>query len=139
MIDHIWSVLCSRSIVDSETNTVSIHDVIEQIKINTEPVPDGFLPISLEVITLWGRAKTDTPDEGVERVLFETPSGKSIVVSEARIDLSAAQRHRQRVKFTGLRLGESGRYYFKVELKNGDEWKQVAAIPITVIFESPKE
>lgn len=138
MLEHIWSVLCARSIIDSETNNVSIQDVVEQITINAEPAENGFLPFPLELITLWGRKESNNPTKGIERVTFVTPSGKSQVVSEAEIDLSNAERHRHRVKFQGLPISESGKYYFKVEFKNNNnEWQQVSAIPLKVIFQLP--
>lgn len=138
MIEHIWSVLCSRSVIDSETNNVSIQDIIEQININAEPAENGFLPIQLELITLWGRKEINETAKGIERVTFITPSGKNEVISEAEIDLTKAERHRQRVRFPGLPVNETGKYYFKVEIKNGDnEWKQASAIPLKVVFQSP--
>lgn len=139
MIEHIWSILCTGVVIDGETNTVSIHNVVEQLTILAEPIPNGVLPIAVELITLWGRQKNNKPDDGIQRVIFETPSGKLIVYPDMKIDLSAVSRHRQRVKFPSLQIDESGWYYFKVELKNGDKWKQVAAIPLEVTFESPKE
>lgn len=137
MIEHIWSVLCSRSVIDAETNNVSIQDVVEQITINAEPAKDGFLPFPLELITLWGRKETNEPATGVERVTFITPSGTSKIVSEAEINLSSVERFRHRVKFPGLLVSEAGKYYFKVELKNGDnEWREASAIPLKIIFQS---
>ncbi len=139
MLEHIWSVLCSRSIIDSETNNVSIQDVVEQITINAEPAENGFLPFPFELITLWGRKESDNPSKGIERITFVTPSGKSEVVSEAEIDLSNTERHRHRVKFPGLPVSEAGKYYFKVAVKNGNsEWQQVSAVPIKVIFQPPR-
>jgi hypothetical protein len=136
MIEHIWSVLCSRSVIDSETNNVSIQDVVEQITINAEPAENGFLPFPLELITLWGRKKVDEPTKGTERVSFVTPSGKSTVISESNIDLSKTERHRQKVKFPGLPLGEGGRYYFIVEFKEDNgQYSEVAAIPLTIQFQ----
>jgi hypothetical protein len=138
MIEHIWSVLCSRSVIDSETNNVSIQDVVEQITVNAEPAENGFLPFTFEIIPLWGRKDSDNPSKGMERVTFITPSGKSEVVSETEIDLSKAERHRHRVRFPGLPISETGKYYFKVEVKNGnDEWQQVSAIPLKIIFQPP--
>lgn len=137
MIEHIWSILCSRSVIDAETNNVSIQDVIEQIIISAKPMDNGFLPIQLELITLWGREANDAI-KGVERVTFISPSGKTEVVSEAEIDLSKVERHRQRVRFPGLPISDSGKYYFKVEMKIGtNEWKQVSAIPLQVVFQPP--
>jgi len=97
-------------VIDSETNNVSIQDVIEQIIINAEPTENGFLPFPLELITLWGRKELDKPDSGTERVSFITPSGNSTVISEAKIDLSKVERHRPRVRFPGLPISEGGRY-----------------------------
>jgi hypothetical protein len=138
MIEHIWSVLCSRSVIDAETNNVSIQDVIEQIVISAKPVENGFLPIQLELITLWGREESNEPTKGFERITFISPSGKTEVVSEVEIDLIKGERHRQRVRFPGLPISESGKYYFKVEMKNSNnEWKQVSAIPLQVVFQPP--
>jgi hypothetical protein len=138
MLEHIWSVLCSRSIIDSDTNNVSIQDIIEQITINAEPAENGFLPFPMELITLWGREEINEATKGTERVTFISPSGKAEVVSEAEIDLTKVERHRQRVRFPGLPISESGRYYFKVEMNNGNnEWKQVSAIPLQVAFQPP--
>jgi len=135
MIEHIWSVLCSRSVIDSETNNVSIHDVIEQIIINAEPTENGFLPFPLELITLWGRKELDKSESGIERVSFITPSGKSTVISESKIDLSKVERHRHRVRFPGLPISEGGRYYFKVEMENGNQYHEMAAIPLVIQFQ----
>jgi hypothetical protein len=138
MIEHIWSVLCSRSVIDSETNNVSIQNVVEQIVIQAEPQENGFLPIELELITLWGKDEPKEVVEGAGRVTFITPSGKSDVISDEKIDLTKAERHRQRIKLPGLPVSEAGKYYFKVEVKNKDgEWKQVSAIPLKIEFQSP--
>ena len=136
MIEHIWSVLCSRTVIDVDTNNISIQDVVEQITINAEPKTDGFLPFPLEIITLWGRKESNEPSMGIEKVTFVTPSGTSKVVSEAEINLSNTERFRHRVKFPGLLVSEGGRYYFKVELKNGNnEWQEVSAVPLKIIFQ----
>ena len=136
MIEHIWTVLCSRSVIDIETNNVSIQDVIEQITINSEPAQDGFLPIPFELITLYIRKESNVLTKGTERVAFITPSGKSEIVSEGIIDLSSAERFRHRVKFPGLPLKEGGRHYFIIEVKEEtNEWQKVATIPLTIVFQ----
>ena len=33
-VKHIWSVLCESSVVDQQTNNVSIHKVLEQLNID---------------------------------------------------------------------------------------------------------
>jgi hypothetical protein len=137
MIDHIWSILCSNSIIDIETNNVSILNVIDQITVNAEPSPDGFLPMPFEVVTLWVRSEKDSPAQGMERLLLVSPSSETTVAAEAVIDLTKADRHRHRVKFSGIPAKEQGRHYFKVEVKESTdtEWRQVAAIPLMIMFE----
>ncbi len=138
MIDHVWTVLCSRSVIDVDSNSVSIQDVIEQITVNAEPVSGGFLPIPLEIITLWARKEDEEPAKGIERLTFVQPSKKESVISEGEVDLSRAERHRHRIRLPGLPLSETGRHLFRVEIKeDDDQWHKVAAIPLSVRFQPP--
>ena len=137
MIRHVWSVLCSRSVIDKDTNNVSIHDVIEQIGIQGEPKPDGFLAMPFEIISLWTRDASNAPIEGSERISVITPSGNESIAAEVQLDLTKVERHRHRVKFGGLPIVEEGNYYFLVELKYGDtEWNEVAKLPLKVLFDT---
>ena len=136
MIDHVWTVLCSRSVIDIETNNVSIQDVIEQLNIPGEPKPDGFLAIPFELISLWSRSDPENPEHGTERIIFITPSGKSTVVAEPKINLSEAERHRNRVKFPGLPIAEEGQHYFQIEyMVDKGKWKKVASLPLSIVFD----
>src|SRR3990172_12916422 len=136
MIDHVWTVLCSRSVIDIETNNVSIQDVIEKLNIPGDPKPDGLLAIPFEIISLWARSDPKHPDQGVERIAFITPSGKSTVVAESPINLSAAERHRNRVKFPGLPIAEEGRHFFQIEFKLDDgEWIKATPLPLSILFD----
>ena len=60
MLKHIWTVLCRRSVIDQETNNLSIHDVFEQIEVDVKVNPDKQgdvkefnVPIEYEVINFW--------------------------------------------------------------------------------------
>jgi hypothetical protein len=140
MIDHVWTVVCSRAVVDSESNNISLQDVIEQIEIHGEPIPNGVLPIVLDVATLWTRSSPDEPSSGHTRLTFLSPSGEALSTLEADLDLSKHERHRSRMRFQGLTLRESGRHYFRVELRGEDEteWHQVAAVPLEIAFKPPE-
>lgn len=136
MIDQVWTVLCSRSVIDIETNNVSIQDVIEQLNIPGDPKPDGLLAIPFEIISLWARSDPKHPEQGTERITFITPSGKSTMVVESSINLSEAERHRNRVKFPGLPIAEEGRYQFIIEFKLDDgEWTKATILPLSIQFD----
>ena len=143
MIEHVWTVVCSRAVIDRHTNNVSLEGVIEQLNVTIKeemPEPTEILPISLEIMTLWARSDFDAPIKGRERVAVVSPSGVVNGPFETNIDLSSAKRLRTRGKFDGL-LAEPGRHTFRVEFQNEGEieWRQVAAVPIEVIFVSPEE
>jgi len=140
MIDHVWTVVCSRAVTDRESNNVSLQNVVEQITIRGEPIPDAMVPIPLDVVTLWVRANTDIPSRGYTRLIFLSPSGTVIGSLESEVDLSEYERYRTRTHFQGLPVTEPGRYTFRVELQNEgeSEWHQVALIPLRIIFMPPE-
>lgn len=141
MIDHAWTVVCTHAVVDRYSNNASLLDVVEQISIKAEPNPEGSLPISLDVMTLWTRADLDVPSRGHGRVTFLSPLGRvNDGPFEFDIDLSEHRRNRTRGQLGALHIAESGRHIFRVELQNEGEteWHQVAAIPLEVIFEPPE-
>lgn len=140
MIDHIWTVVCSMSVTDKETNNISLFNVIEQLTILTQPQPNMIPQFSLDIVTLWGRSDDAITAQGCSRVTLVSPSGEEIGQGEGEIDLVKHERLRARRRFPlGLNLKDAGRYYFRIELKLDDEeeWHTVAKIPLKVTIESP--
>jgi hypothetical protein len=140
MIEHVWSVLCSRAVVDRYSNNVSMQNVVEQISISEEPRPDAVLGSQMDLITFWTRAGNDEPGRGESRVYVISPSGERRPSIEQKVDLTKHARLRNRLTIQMLKVAESGRYSFVVEYRNhGDEdWTRVASVPLQVIFEPPE-
>jgi len=140
MIDHVWTVVCSRAVIDRESNNVSLQNIIDQINIRGEPIPDSVVAVQVEVVTSWVRADFDVPSQATTRLTFLSPSGNVLGSFESDIDLSEYERFRARAKFEGLPMPEPGRYAFRMELKNigGSEWHEVATIPLKIVFGSPE-
>lgn len=141
MIDHVWTVVCSDAVIDSDSKNVSIHNVIEQIIVSVKPEPKGVLPIEFDIVTLWVRSDFDKPSVGHARISLLSPSGQKL--KELEYDLNALadfERLRARQHFRGLPAPESGRYTFYVELKNEgeEEWHHVASVPLKVVFTPPE-
>lgn len=137
MIEHVFTVVCSRAVIDRHSNNMSLQNVLERIEIHEEPKPGGTLPIDLDVASMWTRADPNVPSTGRMRAAFRTPSG--VVAQgpfELEIDLSEVVRHRTRGHFASLTVEESGRHAFRIELQqeDSDEWHQVAVIPLDIIF-----
>ncbi len=141
MITHIWSVLCARTVIDSETNNISLIDVLEQLNLKVEPVPDGkvgLVPIPYEVVSFWRRTRSNEPTQGRARLRLLAPDGKEIgPAHEVQLDLSAHPRLRSRARGLGIPVLVSGEYHFTVELQSedGGTWDEVARIPLQVTIE----
>ena len=136
MINHIWSVLCESSILDQDTKLISMINVLEEVTILDEPVPDKVLQIVVSLVTLWIRSDINVPSQGLGRYNFVSPSGEVLQSLEQIIDLTKYERLRSRGQFAGLKLPESGQYFFNIEFRENekDEWNSVAAIPLKVNF-----
>jgi hypothetical protein len=141
MIEHVWSVLCSRAVVDRFSNNVSLENVIEQITIPGDPTPELRIPMAFDLLSFWVRAKDDEPSRGTQRVSVILPSGEVKFTGEYEINLESHPRGRVKVFFPELPVPIEGRYIFRVEIKNDNEdaWNKVAEIPLQIYFKKPEE
>ena len=138
MIKHVWTVVCSNTVIDINTNNISFYNVIEQLNIAESPKPKGVLPIHLELVTLWIRDDTNAPVKGESRVSFVNPSGEKHFAATPPVDLSEKERVRNLLRFDGIPVETSGRYYFLVEVRSNDKWIEAASVPLTVNFSSSR-
>ena len=144
MIDHVWTVLCSRSVIDRETNNMSLFEVIEQLTLGDASPPaersaedEGLAPIQLELVTLWTRHRDDESESGRARIRFYRPSGWfDPLTREYNIDLTVHRRVRNRSKLAGLAIREPGRHHFETSVwdEAGDDWHVVATTPLEITF-----
>ncbi len=135
MINHIWTVLCSRTITDKETNNLSLINTIEQLTIKDEPKPNGVLPISMELCSFWTRTDPDQSVEGAARILFVEPLGNSKLMVEYPIDLQNKERSRNIIRISSIPVSIPGRHLFRIELKTKDkDWTEVSSIPLRIVF-----
>ena len=137
MIDHVWSVLCTRSVTDRDSNTICLLDVVEQINVVAPVSLPGALAIKLELVSLWTRTDPELPSRGRERIRLLAPDGSQTAQAELELDLTKFQRLRTQAQITGLPLSGSGRYWFAVDLQRENEstWQEVARIPVHVVVE----
>jgi hypothetical protein len=134
MIEHIWSVVCNGSSIDQDTNTISIYNVLEQLKVFSDTPDSVSLPIHLEIFSLWTRENEKVAARGKMRMFFCDPGDNCKKKAELDIDLKEAVFFRSRIRVDGLDLNGAGRYKFVVELQQEGEksWQKVASLPILV-------
>lgn len=139
MVEHIWSVLCQSSVIDSDSNNISIHNVLEQVNIQGIPPGEGktgVVPQAFQIVSLFSRTELENPSSATCRMKIRRPNGDITKEFEFDADLTQKVRMRYRNIFSGLGIFEAGLYRFDIEIKQSgsDDWKSVARIPLEVQF-----
>ena len=134
-MDHVWTVLCSHTIVDQTTNNISLMGVVESIQASGAPTGDAraAVPFNGEIVTLWSRSDPHKGERRRYRVKCESPN-EILLDTVADVDLIEHVRRRMRAKIDILPVPEPGPYYFRIYLRTeaDDDWDEVAKIPLEV-------
>lgn len=149
MPDHIWSALCTRAIIDRDSNNISLIDMLEEIRFAPPPTDDDLgregyvmLPISVTLVTLWERKTENDPETFVMRVKFVDPTGTWIGPQDTERELTMDKpRFRSISRMMAVPFSESGKYQVIVQSKsNGsNRWKQNARLPLSITVSSGSE
>jgi hypothetical protein len=138
---HRWSILCTTSSVDTKNNNVSLFNIIEQVQVTKDPLAKKsgpkqdriFVPMKLELVTLWEKIRSDEKASGTIEVHFEDPLGE--LLQKFRYELSMPKdRVRNFTTIDGFFMTEEGRYVFKIKAKssNEDNLQDVGEVPLQV-------
>lgn len=137
-MQHVWSILCRKSIIDPDTNIVNISESLEELELTIPELPETSshinIPIEFELTSYWVRRGEKVPD-GLVKVF----DPKNEQLGEFPFNLGFKDdftRSRTRIKFSGLVLTTEGEYKFKVGYKKegGKKFEQVAELPLFVKF-----
>lgn len=135
MAEHIWSVLCSKGLVDKSSNLVSLIEVVENLTITlTEQIPAGAreaaLSLSFVLVSYWIRSDSKAGENVAGRVRTLGPGEQSLSSSEFEVSLMQHSRARHFMRFASMPYDGAGMYRFVVEQRVGDGWRQVASVPL---------
>jgi hypothetical protein len=150
-IKHIWSVLCRRSVIDGQSNNLSLFDVFEQIGINIDqPANDlkngefldnlpRVLPYEYSLVTFWTREEADNGTLKMD-IKLEIVDPKGAVIKDQVFETEIPEgnrRMRHLTKLTHLFLTSSGVYCFKIMYRStgAKEYTLAAELPLEVKIE----
>lgn len=126
----IWTVLCSGSAIDRDSNNVSLFNVLEQVTVSPE-AEGAVVPIDYEIVMLWQRDEPDRGEEFEASLYLVTPKGEELEASPFSVDLSEVERSRIRLQSSLFPVRGEGRYWFVIRRQGED----VAQVPLTLRYQ----
>lgn len=118
---HIWSIICSLSSIDVDSNNFSLFNCLEQINIPPfKDDKDNIIPLIFEVISLW-RGNENEEFKGEILLEIDDPNGKKLKEFQLNpVKQKGKKRLRTRIKIKGLPFTEIGEYIFKLKIRNNN-------------------
>ncbi len=139
MIKHIWSVLCIRSVIDSDNNNISLMNILEQIEVHIKDkkkIKNKIkIPINYELVNFWAKTKADEKVAMTTTVEIIDPNNKKLKTMKKDLVIPTNKlRMRERIKIQGFVFVDPGTYHFRVKYMTAKDKrsKQVAEIPFVV-------
>lgn len=129
MAQLMWAVLCSRLIIDQETNQATYVDLIQSLRPKS-------LPTNLPRVILATTWKRDESNETplVIRVSLTDPDGKRSELFEAEpVTFGDALFWRVNFDLRGLEITSSGVHTVTVSTKPSTRWRKEFEIPLTIL------
>ncbi|MCE9643268.1 MAG: hypothetical protein K8Q97_03010 [Candidatus Andersenbacteria bacterium] len=140
MIKHIWSVLCQKSVIDSDTNNITLFDILERIDIEIKienpqlPEPERInIPINFEIVSFFENTDPLKNTSGDNIIEFCDSKGQVLNSFKQEVKMpKGMKRLRARFKINGLAVNKvSSDYVFRIKLKSHDmeKYKTLTEIP----------
>lgn len=143
-IEHVWSILCGQSTVDSQSNNASLFNIIEQVSLNKtffDAIAEkemGLAQVPMELVTLWKRRDLNNKDRQTIEVkcVVVDSAGKELAAVEYSAELTSEKRRlRSNLKFSGIPVSKNvGEYHLNILQKTGSgKYEMVGSVPVEVV------
>lgn len=137
---HIWSVLCKRSVIDNETNLLSLFDSLEQLTVTldenkVENKDKVNIPIEFHLVSFWLDGNISKEREFFVDTDLYDPNNKKLSTFSGKYQMKKGiKRFRSRIIVNGLPTTVGGDYLFKIKIKDkkSGKFKEVAELPLDV-------
>jgi hypothetical protein len=140
-MQHVWSILCEKSSIDTETNLLSLFSCLEEISVvvDKEKMKDKggkfILPANFQLVSFWSLDEKEVNKENqlITKVELVAPSGEVLnqFTNSFKVK-SGARRFRNRANIQGVPVIGEGRYFLKLWHQIGEDYKLVANLPLDV-------
>lgn len=134
-IEHIWSVMCQSSIIDQESNNVSLIDILESISFSLPPERVSAISLPFEVVTLWRNSDPGKKIIADVEMDIVGPNGKSLQKFVNKIEFTESKKRlRFRLRINAIPFVGFGEYSCQVNIKEsgGSSFETVAVLPLEI-------
>ncbi len=144
MAEHIWTVLCQKTLTDSKTGIISLIDVVEKFVLDPGSKQaianakldgkDGIVfSTQMQLVSSWVRSDLTKAESATVRVSFTNQEGKVKFSRESPLPMVDGQAQRLTVNIDHIAISGPGRHWFGVELKlNSNKWQFAARVPVEI-------
>ena len=138
---NIWSVIFNRAVVDSNTNSISLFDGVDEITVNFSSLeemqkPGKNIPVHFTVISLWKDDDSSRVRKFDYIIELVDPGNKKIAeFTNSPIFDQGKKRLRTITEMNGMMVTEEGEYNFVIKYREKEgKFVVVAKLPIEVKF-----
>ena len=136
-----WVILCKQSIVNAETNNISLIEILEEVYIPKPPESEGipFYPFDYEVLVQWQRDNHEDEQEIAFNLEISSPFGQSLLNSQRSVFFDKNEpKIVARTRLPGLPVPEEGLYKYKIQLPKQLEeeiiWETVKEVALEINY-----
>jgi hypothetical protein len=151
--EHAWTVLCEKTLEDSDTRLITLADLYDRLIINhSAELPDveavleeahkegkkgiGF-PAKIRLVSQWYRSDMERPEQGLCRISMVDPLGNVVMDNEVPLDFAEKTGYRITIKADEVQITMLGMYRFVVEkwAEDGDTttWMEQTRLPLNIV------
>lgn len=144
-LNHIWTIICTNSAVDIDSNNVSLFDLIEKVtlavpksefdKAHQQGAKGIVFPIPFEIVTRFRRENSIVADAADVRFRLLNQKGEEVLAGEQKVALKVGVENlRVRNKINGLPVDAAGVYWVLTEVKSVDNehFTEVNRLPLEI-------
>jgi len=138
-IKHIWGIFCRNSVIDQQTNNISLMESLEEMEFR---IPQNLMdkkiqiPLTSDIVNYWTNIGNDTSKDAEYKVeIFDSKKEKLFEANGALKFPSGKDRLRTITRLDRMVISEkSGYYKIKTSLKKDkkSKFQTVSEIPFKV-------
>ncbi|MGK7926220.1 MAG: hypothetical protein AB4290_13420 [Spirulina sp.] len=141
MITCNWAILCQQSIVNAETNNISLMEILDEYYIPKPPESERiiFYDFDYEVVVELQRDRNGTEENIVFRLEIFSPSGETLLKGKRSVFFNKnTLKVVSRLRLQGLPILKEGFYKFTIQLPKQHEeetvWETVKEVALEINY-----